>query len=356
MWSPVSTKLARNFQNRWQDTKVDVEHLLTQSEEFCIQQVSLSLVGLATPHVMKFMERVTSGSLLFWCSIQDVRVGTAHVLQFLHERHVMPTNLKLQRLFPTEKNHKITLHCGVLLSPPVKSPIKKLKKQQTPTSLEWGLIKQICAEDHDTSDDVSYVMSQLHHEQDKASHSPLRNRKVHKSQQHGTGIVNYTELFVDPEFNLTVKLLFQDITDQLREDENISTLMDGYVFDRLMSVHQQLLGTICAKELIHSFMKILARFKSSLVHRADNSVLSFCVKSFPSVEHSSLSFHGEIDALVARCSFTKTATTSIHDWIQHCNFLRLNQQESFQLALDKLGDELVDDEEKLLTDIQKLYD
>ncbi|POM80799.1 TKL protein kinase [Phytophthora palmivora] len=125
--------------------------------------------------------------------------------------------------------------------------------------------------------------------------------------------------------------------------------MDRYILERLVCVHQQLLGTICTKEVIHSFVEILVRFKSSLIHRTDNSVSSFCVASSRSIEHNSLFFHGEIDALVARCSFPKSTKASIHDWNQHCSFLRLNQQESFQLALNQLVDGLDDDEEKIET-------
>ncbi|KAG3160400.1 hypothetical protein PI126_g6911 [Phytophthora idaei] len=151
------------------------------------------------------------------------------------------------------------------------------------------------------------------------------------------------------KFNLSVERLFQEITDKLNGDKSDASLMDGYVFERLISVHQQLLGSIRSKELVHSFMEILVRLKWSLAHRVDSSMSSFCVASSRSVEHSSVSFHSDIDALIARCGFTKTETTSIHDWNQHFNFLRLNQQESFQLSLNKLVDDLKDNEERIET-------
>ncbi|KAG1709348.1 hypothetical protein DVH05_020005 [Phytophthora capsici] len=347
--------------SRWHGTPVDVEHILNQGEEFCIRQAS-AWWDLHHPHMMKLfgachvgnsltLVRESAQSVKKTVSSRDVLLGTAHVLQFLHERHVMPTNLKLNRLFSTETEHKVKLHGGDLLSS-VSSPMTNSKSQRMaipvmpscPAFLkqeEWGLIKQVCA-----GGDVPYVMKQLQH-QNKTKVRHFWNRKVHQPPQVGSGIVKFSPNYIDPKFNSSVEKLLQEITDSLNGDESDSKLMDGYVFERLTNVHQQLLGSICSKELIRSFMEILVRFKASLIHRADSSVSSFCVASSRSVEHSNISFHGEIDALVARCGFTKTATTCIHDWNQHCNFLRLNQQESFQLALDNLVDGLDDEEERL---------
>ncbi|KAL3672851.1 hypothetical protein V7S43_002153 [Phytophthora oleae] len=353
-------------QSRWQGTPVDVERLLKQSEELCIRQAS-AWWDLHHPHMMKLFGACHVGNSLtlvresaqcVTTSVslpsRDVLLGTAHVLQFLHERHVMPANLKLERLFSKGTAHKVMLHGGDLLSP-VSSPTTNSKKQLSPAMPscpaflkheEWGLIKQVCADDLGTRGDVSYVMKQLqHHNKPTARH--FWNQKVYQPPQDGSGLVKLTPNYIDPKFNSSVEKLLQEITDSLNGEESDSNLMDGYVFERLTSVHQQLLGSICSKELIRSLMEILVRFKTSLIHRADNSVSSFCVASSRSVEHSNISFHGEIDALVARCGFTKTATTSIHDWNQHCNFLRLNQQESFQLALDKLVDSLDDEEERI---------
>ncbi|KAG7384655.1 hypothetical protein PHYPSEUDO_002402 [Phytophthora pseudosyringae] len=249
----------------------------------------------------------------------------------------MPIHLKLERLFSTEKEQKVMLHGGELLSSAASSPIVTLEKQElaaNPVMPSWP------------ADDVSYVIKQLEHH-DKPTHWHFWNRNVHQPPQDGPGIVKYTQSYVDPKFNLSVETLFQETTDKLNGGDSESTLMDGYVFERLMSVHQQLLGSICSKGLVRSFMEILKRFRWSLIHRADRSVSSFCVASSRSVEHSSVSSHGEIDALVARCGFTRTATTSVHDWNQHCNFRRLTQQESFQLALDKLVDSLDEEEEKI---------
>ncbi|KAK1940659.1 Tyrosine-protein kinase STK [Phytophthora citrophthora] len=353
--------------SRWQGTSVDVERLLKQSEELCIRQAS-AWWDLHHPHMMKLFGACHVGKSLTLVresaqcvktsvSSRDVLLGTAHVLQFLHERHVMPTNLKLERLFSTEMEHKVKLHGGELLSP-MKSPMTNSNCQRLTTNPlmpscpaflkheEWGLIKQVCAEDISTRGDASYVMKQFdHHNKPTVRH--FWNRKVHQRPQNGSGIVKFTSNYVDPKFHLSVEKLLQEITDNLDGDESASKLMDGYVFERLMSVHQQLLGTICSKELIRSFVEILVRFKASLIHRAANSVSSFCVASSRSVEYSNISFHGEIDALVARCGFIKSATTSIHDWNQHCNFLRLNQQGSFQLALDKLMDGLDDEEGRI---------
>ncbi|OWZ22419.1 TKL protein kinase [Phytophthora megakarya] len=78
-------------QNRWQDTKVDVEHLLTQSEEFCIRQAS-AWWDLQHPHVMKLFGACHVGKSLVLVresaqgvknvgslSSQDVLVGTAQL-------------------------------------------------------------------------------------------------------------------------------------------------------------------------------------------------------------------------------------------------------------------------------------
>ncbi|KAE9042903.1 hypothetical protein PR003_g6344 [Phytophthora rubi] len=343
-------------QNRWQGTQVDVEHLLKPSEERCIRQAS-AWWNLHHPNVMKLFGACHVGRTLVLVresaqcvkksgtasQNREVLVGTAHVLQFLHERHVMPANLTLERLFSTEKEHKVLLHGGELLPTPVNSPTVKLKKQEL-TKPEWGLIKQVCPDDLSTLDDVSYVMKQLQ-ERNKPADWHIWNRKYHQLPHKASGIIKYNRSYVEPRFNQSVESLFQEITDKL--DEGEATLMDGYVFERFVSVHQQLLGSVCAKELIRSFVEILMRFKWCLIQRADSSISSFCVASSRSVEHSSASFHAEIDALISRCGFTKTATTSIHDWNKHCNFLRLSQQGSFQTALDSLANDLGEEEEMI---------
>lgn len=358
-------------QSRWQGTQVDVERLSDPSEELCIRQAS-AWWELHHPHVMKLFGACHVGKSLVLVRenaqcvkksgaalpSRDVLVGTAHVLQFLHERHIKPANLTLERLFSTEKEHKIMLHGGELLrtsvdsptmKPAVLEPIDPLSLSTCPAFLkndDWGLIKQVCADDLSARDDVSYVMKQLQ-ERSKPPHRHFWNRKAHQLPNEVSSIVKYTQSYVDPTLNQSVGSLLEEITDTLNRDNGNATLMDGYVFERILSVHQQLLGSICAKDVVRSFVEILMRFQASLVHRADSSVSSFCVASSRSVEHTSASFHAEIDALISRCGFTKSETTSIHDWKQHCNFLRLNQQESFQTALDSLVDDLGEEEERV---------
>ncbi|KAL4147435.1 hypothetical protein PRNP1_011191 [Phytophthora ramorum] len=355
-----------------QSTQVDVEHLLRQSEELCVRQAS-AWWDLHHPHVMTLFGACHVGNsiVLVRESAQcvkksgatlpsrDVLVGTAHVLQFLHERHVVPADLRLERLFSTGKEHKVMLHGGELLSSPTISAIAAMKQEQLTTvpSLpscpaflkrdEWGLIEQACADDPSTRGDVSCIMKQLQETHSKPTRWHLWDCKPLQSPHNLSGIVTYTQHYVDPKFKVSTESVLHEITRKLNEDESEATAMDSYVSERLLSVHQQLLGSICAIETIRSFMEILLRFKWSLIHRAESSISSFCVASSRSVEHSSVSFHGEIDALVARCGFTKTAGTSIHDWNQHCSFLRLNQQESFQLELDNLVDGLGNEEERI---------
>ncbi|KAG6614305.1 TKL protein kinase [Phytophthora cinnamomi] len=352
-------------QNRWQGTQVDVEHLVKTSEEFCIRQAS-AWWDLHHPHVMKLFGACHVGKSLVLVResaqcvkksgaalpSRDVLVGTAHVLQFLHERHVMPANLTLERLFSTGKEHKVMLHGGELLPTPVCSPPAKQDPTKTfslsacPVFLkndEWRYIKQLWPDDISNRNNASYMIKQLQ-ERGKPTHWHFWNRKDHQLPQDPSGLVKYTRNYVDQGLDQSVESLFQEITRKLNGDESEATLMDGYVFERLVCVHQQLLGSILAKELVRSFMEIILRFKWSLIRRADSSVPSFCIASSRSVEYRSASFHTEIDALITRCGFTKTATTSIHDWNQHFNFLRLNQQESFQSALDSLINDLGEEE------------
>jgi len=359
--------------SRWQGSQVDVETLAKQSEELCIRQAS-AWWGLHHPHVMKLFGACHVGKSLVLVResaqcvkrsgalppSRDVLVGTAHALQFLHERHVMPAHLTLERLFSTEKEHKVLLHGGELLSSPVGSPVATSKQQHPskPSPLparpaflrddEWGLLEQLCADDPSTRGDVSFVMTQVQEHHAKPSRRHFWDRKPLPSPRGTSGIVKYTEHYIDPQLDVSVEALLQELSAILHDQVTAeATSMDSYVFERLMSVHRQLTGSICARELIHSFVEIVIRFKLSLARRADSSISSFCVASSRSVEHSSVSFHGEIDALVARCGFHKTASTSIHDWKQHCNFLRLDRQRSFQLALDELVDGLADDEERI---------
>ncbi|GMF44055.1 unnamed protein product [Phytophthora lilii] len=353
--------------NHWQGTKVDVERLSKQTEEFCIRQAT-AWWDLHHPHVMKLFGACHVGKYLVLVResakcvkglgsvlpSRDVLMGTAHVLQFLHERHVMPANLKLERLFSTEKEHKVLLHGGELLPTSERMETQQLARVSVLPSCpdflkqdEWGLIKQVCADDLHTRDDVSYIMEQLQEHHTRPVQWHFWNRKTYYAPHEESDIVKYTQRYVDPKLNLSVDALLQEITDSLHGGENDATLMDSYVFERLINVHQQLVDTICAKDLIHSFMEILTRFKHSLIRRTDSNISSFCVASSRSVDHSSVSFHAEIDALVTRCGLTKTVSTSIHDWNQHCNFLRLNQPQSFQLDLDKLADNLGDDEERI---------
>ncbi|KAF4038714.1 hypothetical protein GN244_ATG09244 [Phytophthora infestans] len=95
-------------QNRWQDTEVKVEKLMNRNEEFCIRQAS-AWWNLHHPHVMKLFGACHVGNDLFLVhesaqsvnksvSSRDVVLGTARILQLLHERYVVPTKLTVERL------------------------------------------------------------------------------------------------------------------------------------------------------------------------------------------------------------------------------------------------------------------
>ncbi|GMF55877.1 unnamed protein product [Phytophthora fragariaefolia] len=356
-------------QSHWQGTQVDVEYLSKPNDEFCIRQAS-AWWDLHHPHVMKLFGVCHVGKAMTLVReraqcvkkpgaelpSRDVLVGTAHVLQFLHERHIIPANLSLERLFSTEKEHKVMLHGGELHLKPVTSPAVNLKKQglsgtpflpACPDFLkndEWGFIKQACVDDLNIRDGVSYVINRLQ-ERSRPAHRHFWNRKAYPHKT--SGIVKYTQSYVDPSSNQSVGSLFEEITDRFNSNEGETTLMDGYVLERLVSVHQQLLSSICTENLLRSFIEIIVRFKQCLVRRAESNISSFCVALSRSIEHISVSFHAEIDDLVARCGFAKTETTSTHDWKRHCNFLRLNQHESFQVALEGLVSDLGEEEERI---------
>ncbi|RLN76117.1 hypothetical protein BBO99_00007796 [Phytophthora kernoviae] len=300
-------------QNRWQGSQVTVEHLTKATEEMCIRQAS-AWWDLHHPHVMKLFGACHVGKSLVLLresaqcvnkstsplSSRNVLLGTSHVLQFLHERHITPANLTLKCLFSTEKEHKVMLHGGDLLAMPVSSSAWDIKKQpltkshvlsSCPAFLEhdeWEPIEQMCADDPDIRGDVSYVMNQLE-ECDKLTHWHFWNRRLHQPPHELSGVVKYTQHYVDPKPKLSVKSLFQEINDIFDEDESEGTTMDAYVFERLLN----------------------------------------------------------IDVLISRFGLTVTVPASGQDWKPHCDYLRQTQQESFQSALDDLVDGLEDDEERV---------
>ncbi|RLN95817.1 hypothetical protein BBJ28_00000735 [Nothophytophthora sp. Chile5] len=361
-------------QSRWQGTRVDVERLPGKSEERCIRQAA-AWWGLHHPHVLKLFGachvgespilvresatcvKKTADSAL---PSQDVLLGTAHALQFLHGRHFMHANLTLERLFATEEEHKVLLHGGELLKMSMagnEALTRPLKKQSTMLPAlpgcpdfvkheEWGLIETMCADDAEARVGMSLVVQQLE-EAGKPQCWHFWNRKTRHTSPVLSGVVAYSTEYVDPRFGITAGALVQEIAHLLDASESEAGPMDTYVFERLVSVHRQLLSLICAREVAASLMEILVRFKWSLLRRTASSNTSFCVASSRSVEHSNSWFHSEIDLLLTRCDPLKTAAASIHDWKAQCACIRETQQESFQSALDDLVDGLDDEEERV---------
>ncbi|KAG7396836.1 Leucine-rich repeat serine/threonine-protein kinase 2 [Phytophthora boehmeriae] len=354
-------------QNRWQGSRVIVEHLTKTTEEVCIRQAS-AWWDLHHPHVMKLFGACHVGkSLLLVREIaqcmnktastlpsRDVLLGTSHVLQFLHERHITPANLTLEHFFSTEKERKVMFHGGDLLAMPAwdidkQAPAKSPVLASCPSFLErneWEPIEQLCVDDLGICGGVSYVMNQLEKcSKQVVTHRHFWNRKPHQLPHELSGVVKYTQSYVDPKSKCSATSLFQEINDIFDEDESEGTKMDAYILERLLNVHQKLLGFTHSRELIHSFIEIIVRFKRSLARRGYSSLSSFCVASSRSLKLSSLSFHGEIDALLSR--FGLTISTPSQDWKPHCDYVRQTQQESFQSALDDLVDGLEDDEERV---------
>ncbi|KAE8879833.1 hypothetical protein PF003_g35958 [Phytophthora fragariae] len=117
-----------------------------------------------------------------------------------------------------------------------------------------------------------------------------------------------------PDFQSSIRIVMEEIEDQLDDIESRASPMDRHVWERLTSINVYLQSlSQCRQDLLRAVIALASSFKWSLVDRVNSMSLASRTVVSRGIGHRSLAFHHSIDHLLVRFDLPGAASR-VHSW------------------------------------------